>query len=324
MFRTEISIEPTIEKISLRHPILSIGSCFAGVIGQRLLDHKFNALVNPFGTLYNPAAIFRLLQDSINTSLPSDESYLHRQDRFYNFKFHSNVVAESRAALEETITIKLQSTREYLKHTRWIIITLGTALCYERQDNGQIVANCHKMPSSLFRQRMLSPEEISIRFDQLYLDIKALNEQARFIFTVSPVRHLRDTLVRNAASKASLRLGIEQITHQYPQDVQYFPSYELMMDDLRDYRFYAADMIHPNEVAQDYIWEKWWNTYLDEQAIEFLLRWEKIHRAMQHRAFQPASEEHQRFVRKTIEQLTQLSKVVDVSEELKRMKKQLS
>ena len=323
MFRTEISIEPSSEKISLRHPILSIGSCFATVIGQRLADRKFNTRVNPFGTIYNPASIFRLLHDSINMHMPHEETFLQREDMHYNFKFHSDFAANSHEELETIIEDQLLATHKHLKHARWIIVTLGTALCYERVDNNHIVANCHKMPASFFRQRMLLPEEIITRFEQVYLAMKAFNDKAQFIFTVSPVRHVRETLVRNAASKASLRLAVEEITQHYPDVVRYFPSYEIMMDDLRDYRFYAPDMIHPDSLAEDYIWEKWVETYLDENAVEFMIRWEKIRRALQHRPFQPDSEEHQRFVRKTIEQLEQLGKVVDVREEMKRMKKQL-
>lgn len=324
MFRTEISIEPSKEKISLQDSILSIGSCFAGVIGQRLVDHKFNTLVNPFGTLYNPASIFQLLLDSIRDNKPPEDSYLKRQDVYFNYSFHSDFANTSQQKLAENIAQILQTTRNQLTEVRWLIITLGTAFCYERIDNGQIVANCHKTPASRFSQRMLAQEEIVSRFEAFFRAMQSLNGRVRYIFTVSPVRHIRDTLVRNTASKASLRLAVEEIIQKHPDTAQYFPSYEIMMDDLRDYRFYKADMIHPSQVAEDYIWNKWMNTYLEDPARGFIAKWDKIKKAIEHRPFQPASEEHQRFVRKTIKQLEQLSKVVDVSEEMKRMKKQLS
>jgi len=324
MFRTEVYQEPSPHKINLKDPVLCIGSCFAEIIGRRLHRNKFRALVNPFGTLYNPASIFHLLYDSINSYMPPPESYLQREEQFFNFRFHSDYTAESQEDLEIKIGRALDSTRDHLKECQWVIITLGTALCYERMDNGQIVANCHKMPASYFHQRMLDPQEIVMRFEQMYLAAKAFNENARFIFTLSPVRHIRDTLVRNSVSKAVLRLAIERILALYPEDVAYFPSYEIMMDDLRDYRFYEADMIHPNKVAQDYIWDKWVETYLDDPAIEFLMKWDKLSKALEHRPFNRNSQAHQRFVTKTITQLEQLAGVVDVSVEIERMKKQLS
>jgi hypothetical protein len=323
MFRTELHPEPSQEKISLQQGVLSVGSCFAEVIGKRLLANKFKAMVNPFGTIYNPASIFRLIHDSINAYMPSEDSYLSRQDLHFNFKFHSDFAASSRESLKAQLAHTLLSTREHLRNAEWVIITLGTAFVYERQDNGRIVANCHKLPTSYFQKRLLDPGEILTRFEQLYFAMNAFNPRTRFIFTLSPVRHLRDTLVQNSVSKAALRLAIEMIRKQFSEKVQYFPSYEIMMDDLRDYRFYAPDLIHPNEVAENFIWEKWVETFVDDQAIEFMAKWEKVHKAMSHRPFQPKSEEHQKFVQKTIELLQHLSKVVDVSQELKKMKKQL-
>jgi hypothetical protein len=324
MFRTEVYLEPAPQKISLHHPILCIGSCFAQVIGQRLQSNKFQAVVNPFGTLYNPSSIFQLLHDSINGYMPAPQSYLQREEQYFNFNFHSDFTADSQEDLEIQIGRALQNTRDHLRDCRWIVITLGTALCYERMDNGQIVANCHKMPGSYFNQRMLDPHEIITRFEQLYQAVKAYNENTRFIFTLSPVRHIRDTLVRNSVSKAALRLAIDRITELFPEDVAYFPSYEIMMDDLRDYRFYEADMIHPDKVAQDYIWEKWMETYLDGQSTEFIMKWDNIRKALSHRPFNPSSQAHQRFVSKTIELLEQLASIVDVSDEIAQMKKQLS
>lgn len=324
MFRTPVNIESSPHKIQLNSAILSTGSCFAQVIGKRLMENKLPVLVNPFGTLYNPASIFRLLHDAINAYMPQEETYISRHDIHFNYKFHSDFSAENREALEAQIEQALLSTREFLKTADWIIITLGTAYAYERTDNGRIVANCHKMPSSYFNKRLLTPEEIQTRFEQVYLAMNAFNEKARFIFTVSPVRHIRDTLVQNSVSKASLRLAIEQILRHHPDKTHYFPSYEIMMDDLRDYRFYKADMIHPTEVAEDYIWNQWVNTYMHDEAIAFMSQWKKIQQALEHRPFHPASEQHQRFILKTIEQLNHLSNKVDVSSELKVLKQQLS
>jgi hypothetical protein len=324
MFRTEIILEPAPHKISLSHPILCIGSCFADVIGKRLQDNKFRAIVNPFGTLYNPVSIFRLLHDSINNYLPPAKSYLQRDDLYFNFQFHSDIMAASREELESQIGRRMSSTRAHLQHCRWLVISLGTAFYYECKDNGQIVANCHKMPASYFGKGMLESPEIVTRFEQIFLALKAFNQDIRIVLTLSPVRHIRDRLTKNSVSKAALRVAIERITELYPEKVTYFPSYEIMMDDLRDYRFYEADMIHPNQVAQEYIWNKWIESYLDDQAVDFIVRWGKIRKALQHRPFNSKSAAHQRFVKKTIDQLHQLVNIVDVKDEVEQMKKQLS
>ncbi len=292
-------------------------------MGQRLIENKFQALVNPFGTLYNPASVFHLLQDTINLYLPHEDTYLTRDGIYYNYMFHSDFSADSRDNLESRIEREFQKTREFLKNAEWIIVTLGTAFTYEMMTNGRIVANCHKMPADQFNKRLLSPEEIQTRFEQFYLTMKAFNENARFIFTVSPVRHVRDTLVQNSVSKASLRLAIENILQYHPENTHYFPSYEIMMDDLRDYRFYQADMLHPSDVAEEYIWEKWAHTYMDEEVLEFISQWKKVRKAIGHRAFHPSSSQHQRFILKTVEQLEHLNEKVDLANEINDLKKQL-
>lgn len=323
MFRTPVNPTSSPHKIQINTKVLSIGSCFAQAIGKRLTENKFNASTNPFGTLFNPASIFNLLMLSLKNHPPKENSYLIRDEVHYNYNFHSDFASPNKEALEEKIKNALSQTHDFIKNADCIIITLGTAFYYEKKDNAEIVANCHKMPSTFFEKKMLKPEEILTRFAQFYEAFQVINAKTRFIFTVSPVRHIRDTLAQNSVSKASLRLAVEEIIQKYPENTTYFPSYELMMDDLRDYRFYKADMIHPTEVAEDYIWEQWVNAYLDTEAREFLKEWEKIKRALTHRSFQPTSAQHQQFILKTIEQLNLLSKKVDVRNEIQALKKQL-
>ncbi|MEK6476952.1 GSCFA domain-containing protein [Catalinimonas sp. 4WD22] len=323
MFRTPVTITPSSDKLQLSSKVLSIGSCFAQAIGKRLTENKFDAYNNPFGTLFNPASIFNLLIHSLNNQPPKEDSYLLRDNVHYNYNFHSDFASESKEGLQKQIENALSQTHNFLENADWIIITLGTAFYYEKKNNGEIVANCHKMPSAIFEKKILKPEEIQTRFTHFYENFHGINQKARFIFSVSPVRHIRDTLVQNTVSKATLRLAVEEIVQNYPENTAYFPSYELMMDDLRDYRFYKADMIHPTEVAEDYIWEQWVSAYLDVEAREFLKEWEKIKRALAHRSFQPASKQHQQFILKTIEQLNLLSKQVDVRNEVEALKKQL-
>lgn len=323
MFTTPIHIQPAPSKITLGSRILSIGSCFAQVIGQRLWENKFDTFTNPFGTLYNPASLFRLMHESINNCMPTEETYLVNQGIHFNYKFHSDFSASDRKDLEAQIEQALTSTHQFLESADWLIITLGTAFSYELTDSGLIVSNCHKMTAKNFHKRILDVEEIAHRFDQMFMAMEAINPKLQYIFTVSPVRHTRDTLVQNSVSKASLRVAVELIQNKHADKVHYFPSYEIMMDELRDYRFYKADMIHPSEVAEDYIWKKFVNSFLHEAAIQFIKEWQPLTKSLQHQAFRPESAAHQAFLKKTIAQLQRLSNKVDVSQEIKNLEQQL-
>ncbi|MEQ9438235.1 MAG: GSCFA domain-containing protein [Cyclobacteriaceae bacterium] len=323
MFRTPVEVSPPHIPISLHDPIFFIGSCFSQSIGERFRQNKFDTCINPFGILYNPASIFRLLHDAINQAMPGEHTYLTNQGTHFNYQFHSDFSSDSRSDLQAQIEQALTSTREYLKSCRWLVMTLGSAFGYELRENGQIVSNCHKMPAQTFHQRLLDPDEIVMRFEQLHRALAMLNPDLRYILTVSPVRHVRDTLVQNSVSKSVLRVAAHTIQQHHTQDVFYFPSYELMMDDLRDYRFYRSDMLHPSEVAEDYIWQQLTENYLTPEARKFLKAWQPLHKALHHRAFRPSSESHQQFLRKTIDQLKQLSRTVDVQSEIEQLEQQL-
>lgn len=323
MFRTTFNISPPDTLISLKDPIFFIGSCFAQTIGERFQQHKFSTNINPFGTLYNPASVFRLLHDALNQSMPSEATYVVNQDTHFNYQFHSDFSGTSREDLQAQIEQAMVSTREYLKSCRWMVVTLGSAFGYELRSNGQIVSNCHKMPDRHFHRRLLDPDEIVMRFEQLYRAMAVLNPDLRYILTVSPVRHLRDTLENNSVSKSVLRVATHSIKENHPSDVYYFPSYELMMDDLRDYRFYQADMIHPSDVARDYIWQKLTENYFTPEAKDFIASWQPLFKALQHRAFRPSSDAHQQFLRKTIDQLKHLHQTVDLRSEIAQLEQQL-
>nr|WKN34975.1 GSCFA domain-containing protein [Tunicatimonas sp. TK19036] len=324
MFRTIVEVLPLATPISLHDPIFFVGSCFAQTIGERFQQNKFDTDINPFGTLYNPASIFRLLHDAVNQSMPGDHTYLVNQGTHFNYQFHSDFSSNSRSNLQAQIEQALMSTREYLKSCQWMVITLGSAYGYELRENGQIVSNCHKMPAKTFHRRLLDPDEIVMRFEQLYRALAGINPNLKYILTVSPVRHVRDTLVQNSVSKSVLRVATHTIQQNHAHNVFYFPSYELMMDDLRDYRFYQSDMLHPSEVAEDYIWQKLTENYLTAETQDFLKKWKPLYQALQHRAFRPASEAHQHFLQKTISQLKQMSNTVDVQSEIEHLEKQLT
>lgn len=321
-FRTTITPPVSEAKITLHTPVLSIGSCFSQIIGGKLRDHKFRAEANPFGVLYNPLSIFQCLTLALNRQMPGAGSYIENQGVHYNYYFHSDISALSKKELEQKTENTIGRIHAFIKEAGWLMITLGTAFVFTRNDSGQPVGNCHKMPQKLFTRKFLEMEDILEAFDAFHTQLVRENPGIRIVFTVSPVRHVRDTLIKNSVSKAVLRLACEKITGRYPNTI-YFPSYELMIDDLRDYRFYASDMLHPNELSERYVWEKFAETYLDEEARRFIKEWEQIRRALAHKPFYPELPAHQHFISKTIEKLNSLKNKVNVESELSLLKKQL-
>tara|TARA_R100000005_G_C4995181_1_gene202093 strand:- start:1984 stop:2964 length:981 start_codon:yes stop_codon:yes gene_type:complete len=322
MFRTELNPKTSSHKIQLSNPLISIGSCFADNIGKKLSQHKFKVEKNPFGVIFNPLSIFELIEAAFNEERLSEDSYLVRDGIHFNYKVHSELHGKSQEKLELQINHKRNLLSKALRKSTTIIITLGTAWVYEEKKTQMLVANCHKIPSKQFNKRLLSSEEISSAFMLLKEQLHAENPELKFILTVSPIRHVKDTLELNMVSKSILRLACHQIS-TYADDVDYFPAYELLMDDLRDYRFYEKDMLHPNQLAQEYIWGKFMDVYFDKETKAFIKNWSEIRSAMKHKAFHPESDAHQKFLQKTIEKLEHLKGLVKVDKELAKLRSQL-
>lgn len=322
MFRTELTPSLSKEKIKLGDKIYLIGSCFASNIGELLKNYKFNIVLNPFGIIYNPYSIFKLLVDAIAGIQIDEKGFFENQGICRHFDFHSEIAARSRDEFYQLYALATKTTRDYISQAEWIIVSLGTSIVFEHQDYHKIVANCHKLPGREFTQRMLSPEEINRSFVPFYTKLKGINKNCKIILTVSPVRHVKSTLEKNALSKAILRYAAETLSAKY-DNVQYFPSFEIMMDDLRDYRFYQPDMIHPNEVAVEYIWNKFIDTFFDPETKDFIHQWEQILKAMGHKPFFPDSAAHQNFIKETIRKLRIFESKIDISEELLNLENQL-
>jgi hypothetical protein len=321
MFRTELQVFPAYPQISLQNPILLLGSCFSDNIGTLLKENKFTVLPNPFGVIYNPISIFNLLESSILGKPRLDDFFLQREEVWYHYDFHSEISTLKKEDLEKQILEKFKQVNHFFSFsnaTTFLILTLGTAFVYELKGKEKIVANCHKMPSSLFEKRLLSPESIVKEFEKLY---GILPKNLHILLTVSPVRHIKDTIPLNSVSKSVLRLACHQIAEEF-ENVSYFPAYELMIDDLRDYRFYEADMLHPNSQAITYIFHKFVEMYLDASAQTFLKKWEKIYKSLQHKPFYPHTSAHQQFLRHLLQQLEAITEV-EVSEEIHRVKQQM-
>lgn len=322
MFRTEIHISPSDTKINLQEKIITTGSCFSDAIGSQLLQNKFDVLVNPFGTTYNPYSIHKTLRYAIYNQVVPEHTYLENQGIVSNYDFHSSFSSHEKSEVEKKLKELIGATHYFLKDASWIIIAYGTAWVYERNDTGDIVANCHKVPSANFTKSLLSQKKVLESFQEFYQGLKTFNPKCKVILTVSPVRHIKDTLELNSVSKAVLRLACQTITEMH-SDVFYFPSFEIMMDDLRDYRFYKSDMLHPSEDAEEYIWNKFVNSFLDESTKDFIKQWQPIQTALQHKPFHPKSIAHQSFLRNTLSQLEALQKIASVEREIQFVKSQL-
>ena len=322
MFRTELNPEPFAEKINLNSIILLLGSCFTIHIGERLKEYKFNTLTNPYGVIYNPVSLFNCITNSLDPDYNIEEGILENQGIYRHWDFHSDLSHQNKNEFLNNLKGAIDKTRSFIKKADWIILTFGTAYIFCLKGKDRIVANCHKIPAGKFDRTLLTMDEIIRGFQTTYRVVKELNDNVKIILTVSPVRHIRDTLELNSVSKSTLRLACHEIQSEF-KDVFYFPAYEIMMDDLREYRFYNQDMLHPNQEAIDYIWNKFKKVCIDDDTNDFIIKWGKILKALNHKPFFPGSEEHKKFITKTIKEINEFSNKINVEEEIALLKNQL-
>lgn len=322
-FRTEYNTRLHTPAIIHTDRIITFGSCFSDSMGAKLKGNKFDTLINPFGTTYNPFSIHKLLEMAIDNQSPAVDTYLQHGTIFSNYDFHSSLSELNQHSLLENINGKIHTVHHFLKQCRFLFITYGTAWVYERNDNGTIVANCHKQPSVLFTKRLLSPEAVLQSFKQMVGKLQKFNPELQIILTLSPVRHIKDTLELNSVSKSILRLVCHSLIHTN-LNVDYFPAYEIMMDDLRDYRFYSSDMIHPNATAEEYIWEKFIDRYFEKATKDIVSQWQSISKALLHKPFHPQSPDYHTFQQETLVRLKHLSSQLNLEEEILSLEKVLS
>lgn len=321
-FRTELKMTPSDNPIDLKSRILTQGSCFADAIGDRLGTYKLQTMANPFGVIYNPESIHKALSYGIFNEPVPDHTFLQNHEVYLNYNFHSTFSALHPQDLSAKLTNTIGAVHYFLKDADWLVLTYGTAWVYHRKDTGEIVANCHKLPGAKFTRSLMTPEEVVSSFGEFYAQLKNLNPRIRVMLTVSPVRHLKDTHELNQVSKSVLRVACHYVASQF-DDAEYFPAYELMMDDLRDYRFYKLDMLHPTTEAEDYIWEKFAERYFSAGLKEFVGKWTSVLSAIRHKPFHPTAIGHQQFLRDTLKKLEQWKDVVDVEEEMKLVRGQI-
>jgi hypothetical protein len=321
-FRTTLNGGVSKHTFNLSNRIFTIGSCFSDSIGTRLADSKINTLVNPFGTVYNPHSIHKLIRYAIFNESVADHTHLTHGDVHLNYDFHSQQSALTADDLRNRLGNTIGTAHHFIRGAQWLLITFGTAWVYERIDTKEIVANCHKQPASSFSKYLLTQKKILESFASMHDDLRKLNPDIRIILTVSPVRHLKDTLELNSASKSVLRIACHTLQESY-ENVAYFPAYEILLDDLRDYRFYKGDMIHPTTEAENYIWEKFVESYFSPDLRDFVGIWKSLRAALHHKPFHPTSKAHQQFLRDTLSRLEVLQSKVDVRAEIEKLKESL-
>ncbi|MCB9081730.1 MAG: GSCFA domain-containing protein [Lewinellaceae bacterium] len=304
-FRTELPIPAFSFQLDHHDHILCLGSCFAQHLGGRLQTAKFSTLVNPFGVLYNPVSLGKILQDGLEGRIFSPADLWEFQGRWYSLDHHGQFQAPSAEALLQQIKGAMDPLTTFSRECNRLLLTLGTAHVWEWRENGKIVGNCHKLPGTFFQRRRLTVEETCTALIKPLEQLKAENPGLEVVLTVSPVRHLRDGAIENQRSKATLLLAAAAMEEQLPF-VHYFPAYELLMDDLRDYRFYGPDLLHPSEVAIDYIWSFLERSLFGDATRNLLTRIMTLQRAAAHRPLDPGSDAHQQFIRRQLAILDEL------------------
>jgi esterase/lipase len=306
-FRTQIPIPKSNHLIDYNSKIVSLGSCFAVNMAEKLDYFKFQNSCNPVGILFHPLAIEKLIDFAFSGKQFTENDIFFHNERWHCFDVHSDWSNSNKEELLGSLNAIIKSTRQQLEEASHVIITYGTSWVYRNIESDSIVANCHKVSQKQFKKELLSVEEAKESIENTLKLIRAVNPNCNIIFTVSPVRHIKDGFVENQVSKANLISALYSALQVPPSGGRgLFPSYEIMMDELRDYRFYAEDMLHPNQVAIDYIWKRFKETSISETAFATMDEVENIQKSLSHKPFNPNSESHLKFESKVREKITKL------------------
>jgi GSCFA family len=308
-FRLAFTPKPFLSKISHQHQLFLIGSCFTENIGSKLKQLKFSVLENPNGILFNPVSIVKSLGSYIDNRQYTAEDLFYQNECWNSWEHHSRFSHPDKDTCLQMINQSQKASHQFLKTADWLLITVGSAFVYELfssisplGDGGTVVANCHKVPTDKFLKKLLNPAEVEDAFKKVLAKIIAFNSSIKIIFTISPVRHLRDGFVENNRSKSALIQAIHQLVDAH-DNLFYFPAYELVIDDLRDYRFYAEDMVHPNYAATNYVWEKFIAAAIDEPSQLLMKEINQLNAAISHKPFNPTSLAHKKFLQVNLEKL---------------------
>ena len=310
-FTTKIPIQKSTFPIDYDSKIMLLGSCFAENMGEKFEYFKFQTIVNPFGIIFNPVSLEKLIRRSIEKRKFTENDIFFHNELWHCYDVHSELSNSDKSFFLNSLNELINSTHQQLNDSTHIIITLGTSWVYRlrqaQSDSDGVVANCHKVPQKEFTKELLSIQQIEESIESIISLVHSVNPNCKFIFTVSPVRHIKDGFIENTLSKAHLISAIHSVLNRKfstsleltTQNNIYFPSYEIMMDELRDYRFYGEDMLHPNQTAIDYIWIQFFQNYISESEFGLMNDICSIQKGLNHRPFNPNTKSHQKFLEAT-------------------------
>lgn len=294
-FKTTIPAHQGLFEISHDSRIMLVGSCFSNEIGNKLSQSGFHTLVNPFGTLFNSYSIGKSLTTTVRNKKFDSADFFEHNSLWHSFKLHSKFSGLHLNDCIEKINKSVEEANKFIFDTDVLIITLGTAWVYELNETEKIVANCHKMPQQLFNRRKLGLNEIISEYTHLIEHLKGANSKLKIIFTVSPVKHLRDGFVDNNWSKSTLNISVHELMRRF-DFIDYYPAFEIMNDDLRDYRFYKNDMLHPNDLATQYIYDHFQNAYCTDETKKIAKEFYQLSKSTEHKVVNVGSSENTKFI----------------------------
>lgn len=327
LFQLPIQLISPDRKITYKDKILLVGSCFTEHIGNSLKDLKFSVLQNPNGIIFNPISVCKSLESYIRNKQYEENELFYLNEVWNSWEHHSLFSHLDKNQCLKRINDSQTKAHQFLKDSDWLVITLGSSFCYrlttdstqvQKFIDGEAVANCHRAPAQWFEKFLLSIEEIISNLTECCNQLLQFNSTLNIIFTISPVRHVRDGVIENNRSKARLIESVHYLEQNF-ENVHYFPAYELIIDVLRDYRFYDIDLIHPNYMATEFVLEKFAESYIDPDSIKLMEEVKKIVIARKHKAFQPATNAHKAFLKAHLgkaKELQQRFPFIDLSEEI--------
>lgn len=306
-FRTIYKPVPFNFNINYRSEILFTGSCFTENIGRKLEELKFDVIINPFGIVYNPISVVQSLNFIFENKQFREDDLIYYNEYWHSFFHHGKFSDTDKQKTLQIINKSVNKSHNFIKNADFLFVTFGTAWVYILKKNGQIVANCHKLPASEFDKKCLTENEIATVFNEFITKLRTVNKKIKIVFSVSPVRHLKYGLSENFISKSILRTSIEKIKKSN-SEIYYFPAFEILNDDLRDYRFYDKDLVHPNETATDYIFEVFKDTFFTEETKIIIKDVKKIISARNHKIFNPETVQSKKFIDFVLTEIDKLTK----------------
>lgn len=326
-FRTKVSLDWQGERLNHSHSLIFFGSCFADDIGGIFKASKFDTLLNPFGVLYNPLSIAEAINRAIANTPFEEEELFKSGNLYHSFAHHSTFSHTNQEYMLQNINSSMNECSAKIKNADYLFITFGTAWVYELKESGKIVSNCHKLPASYFIRRRASINELTENFAKVIERLLKINPNIKIVLTVSPIRHLKDGAHENSLSKSTLLLLCDVLQNMFKENVSYLPTYEIMLDELRDYRFYADDMAHPSKRAVEYIWERMQEEVVNPESNNIIKEWSKIRQGINHRLMSADIEGYKSFLNTLLKSATSFAdkyKHIDIEQEITEIKNRIN